>query len=355
MNKYKVSLITPCYNIENINNNEKTFFNSLNSVIKQSIGYENIEHILVDDCSTDNTYEILKELSLKYPNIKLISLKDNSGSPSYPRNIGIKNASSDYIMFLDQDDIFEENMIETLYNKISSENVEIVKSNNYIILENKIYKNISNKKREQKLNPHDSNLFDLQPFIWTTIFEKQFILNNNINFPKLFAEDVYFLVKCSLNIQKGIIILNDYYGYYYLSDNNNSLSHSFNKKQAIEYKKVFEYCLEKLISSKQHEKYIQDFYSYSLQILMDVFLRSHSAKKEKIEIIQIIQEFMTKFNSIPYKLPIFWNLICILVHKNYCHILLFLNRFILFVFDQKWFVKLFRNKNYEETNIKYNY
>jgi len=69
MNKYKVSLITPCYNIENINNNEKTFFNSLNSVIKQSIGYENIEHILVDDCSTDNTYEILKELSLKYPNI----------------------------------------------------------------------------------------------------------------------------------------------------------------------------------------------------------------------------------------------------------------------------------------------
>ena len=95
---YKVSVIMPVYNAE------EYLGNALDSVINQSMGFENIELILVDDKSTDNSRNIIEEYSNIYYNIKPIFLDENSGCPGIPRNVGIKNASSDYIMFIDNDD-----------------------------------------------------------------------------------------------------------------------------------------------------------------------------------------------------------------------------------------------------------
>ena len=92
---YKISVIIPVYNAEN------TLKQAVNSVINQSIGFENIELILVDDNSNDNSRKIIQDYADKYGNVKAIFLRENSGSPSKPRNTGIDNATAPYLMFLE--------------------------------------------------------------------------------------------------------------------------------------------------------------------------------------------------------------------------------------------------------------
>ena len=98
MHEYKVSIIIPIYNAGNY------LEDTIKNVMAQSIGFNNIELILIDDCSKDDSKSIIEKYANKYSNIKPIFLKSNSGHPSYPRNIGLKNVSAPFIIFLDSDD-----------------------------------------------------------------------------------------------------------------------------------------------------------------------------------------------------------------------------------------------------------
>ena len=77
---------------------------AIDSIINQSLGFENIELIIVDDCSTDNSRNIISDYANEYDNIVPVFLDENSGLPGKPRSLGIKYASADYISFLDSDD-----------------------------------------------------------------------------------------------------------------------------------------------------------------------------------------------------------------------------------------------------------
>lgn len=103
-----VSVITPVYNAE------KYLRKTINSVLNQSLGMENLEYILIDDGSTDSSRDILLEYSSKFDNIIVVFLKRNTGTPGRPRNIGIQLASSKYMTFLDADDWLEPNGLEVL-------------------------------------------------------------------------------------------------------------------------------------------------------------------------------------------------------------------------------------------------
>lgn len=105
---YKVSVVVAVYNVE-------LYINEcVDSLIKQSIGFKNIEVILVDDGSIDNSKSICLEYSNKYHNVKVISQENNGVSSA--RNKGIKNATGKYIMILDSDDFLSSNTINDLYN-----------------------------------------------------------------------------------------------------------------------------------------------------------------------------------------------------------------------------------------------
>ena len=107
-------------------NAEKYIRNSLDSIINQSIGIENLEVIIVNDASTDLSKEIIDEYCCEYSNFKAIHLKENTGAPFEPRNIGLKHATCDYIMFLDSDDTYTETACESLYNEIITSDVGVV-------------------------------------------------------------------------------------------------------------------------------------------------------------------------------------------------------------------------------------
>lgn len=92
-----LSVVVPNYN------KEEYIGRCLDSIIKQTRLPEEI--VIVDDCSTDNSREIIKAFCNKYPFVKAIFLKKNAGV-SNARNVGIKNSTSDYITMLDSDDIY---------------------------------------------------------------------------------------------------------------------------------------------------------------------------------------------------------------------------------------------------------
>lgn len=103
MQKELVSVITPVYNAAAFI--EKT----VQSVLNQT--YTNIEHILVDDCSTDNSEAIITEMIAKDSRIKYIKLEENSGA-AVARNVGIANARGQFVAFIDSDDVWRTDKLE---------------------------------------------------------------------------------------------------------------------------------------------------------------------------------------------------------------------------------------------------
>ena len=126
MNKI-VSIIIPVYNVE------KYLIQCLESVINQT--YKNLQIILINDGSTDKSYEICLKYSQKDNRIVLIN-QENKGSAS-AKNKGLRIAYGDYIGFLDSDDFIELNSIEYMVNVMEYNDVDIVQcelSNTYINL-----------------------------------------------------------------------------------------------------------------------------------------------------------------------------------------------------------------------------
>lgn len=112
----KISIIIPAYNVE------KYIDKCITSVINQT--YDNIEAIIVNDGSTDNTALIIEKYS-EVDNRIIVVNKENSGV-SDSRNIGIENITGDYAFFLDSDDWIEENYIEKAVNLLNDEKIDIL-------------------------------------------------------------------------------------------------------------------------------------------------------------------------------------------------------------------------------------
>ena len=115
----KISVIIPTYN------GERTIGRAIKSIFNQTYK-TNYEILICDDCSTDDT--IKKIDNIFYPNIKVITNDIHTGGPNKGRNNGIKNATGDYIAFLDQDDEWLPTKIETQITKLISNGKELAYS-----------------------------------------------------------------------------------------------------------------------------------------------------------------------------------------------------------------------------------
>lgn len=111
----KVSVIIPTYN------RERTIKKSIESVLKQDYG--DIEVIVVDDCSTDNTCKVIE--GIDDSRLRYIKLQKNSGACK-ARNVGIENAKGEYIAFQDSDDVWRENKLTIQLDTMKKANADIV-------------------------------------------------------------------------------------------------------------------------------------------------------------------------------------------------------------------------------------
>ena len=196
-----ISVVIPIYNVE------KYLKKCIESVINQT--YKNLEIILVNDGSTDNSKNIIDEYSLIDNRIKVINKKN--GGLSDARNVGIEIAKGDYIAFLDSDDWIELNMYEKLYSYIKQENADIVQCSYQEVYNEEV--NNQKIKEEIKLISGKDSLYNLSGenhgktvVVWNKIYKRE--LFNDIRFPKgKYHEDEFTTYKLLYKANK-IVDLN---------------------------------------------------------------------------------------------------------------------------------------------------
>ncbi len=280
-NPPKLSIIVPVFNTEDY------LPNVLESIVNQSVGLENIEVLLVDDCSTDNCWSIITEYSKKYNSIIGIHLLENSHSPSKPRNVGVRNASSNYIIFQDSDDGFTENACEWLYNVIVEEDVDLVtgmiaRNDNsekdfelalrpwdLVISQYEKYRKGDVKKLLEsdellklKLNSIDDNLNVLKDYALNSIiFKRLFLIKNNIQFPEYLngGEDAVFLFNSYIKAE-GIVFINKVI-YNYNTQRMDSLTHNFSLKSIKNRPKAYKLMYDASILNNKKDMYVENILS----------------------------------------------------------------------------------------------
>ena len=205
-----VSIILPVYN------SEKYISTCIESLLKQT--YQNIEIIIVNDGSTDNTAKICENYKIKDSRIKFIN-KINGGICS-ARNEGLKYITGKYLMFCDHDDIYLDNTVEIMVNAIKSMKMDFVKCGiKYITIKNNRIINKKVKLCKKDVEYYKSEIINnycyiknskLLVYVWNGIYSVSFIKNNNIIFDnkyKFGGEDADFNYKC-LKYSKKIGFIN---------------------------------------------------------------------------------------------------------------------------------------------------
>ena len=249
---------------------------TLDSLINQTIGIENLEIIIADDCSTDSSRQIIEEFKERInnqtnkENVKTIYLSENMGGAFGPRNIGLDYVNGEYLMFVDSDDTYPLDSCETLYNKITEydcdiafgrylrhypeENIirksytpyidslekpyvdyldDLVKGSNFNGALAFVWKNIIShffygkaikKENNEEIfiekimeeNKDEIAILKILPSFWSKIYRTSLIKENNIRFPEcVSAEDLNFLLESYFKSKNGILFLNNKVVYNY--------------------------------------------------------------------------------------------------------------------------------------------
>lgn len=244
MKSPKVSIIVPAHNAE------KDIKRCLNSIINQT--YKNIEIIVINDGSKDNTQKIVESFKNKYNNIILINQENRGVSQS--RNIGIDRSTGDYIMFVDSDDFIENTMVALLLN--NKDNDLVISNYRRYYNKNKIINNISIEEKEYDIDAFLQNFWKLyNAYIINSpcfrIYKRKIIDSNKIRFnPKYeLGEDLIFNLDY-FNYCKKIYVTKHYlYNYTYTG---NSLTNKYRKNY--------------LVIQFQLIKYIEKFFKYNNQL-----------------------------------------------------------------------------------------
>lgn len=227
-----ISIVVPIYNVE------KYLPKCLDSILTQTM--QNIEVILVNDGSPDNSLLICRHYAEKDRRIKIID-KINEGVAA-ARNVGLEAADGNYIGFVDPDDWIEPKMYENMYNKLSKSEYEVCLCNYYKddrlgstpkLL--KVKKDCLNK--QEVIDEIVANMIgidDIMPkytyimgSVWRCLYKKHFIDEHDLRFKKGISimEDLVFTVQVLLRC-KGVCI--DYNVWYHYRRNPKSTLHAYN-------------------------------------------------------------------------------------------------------------------------------
>lgn len=216
---YLLSVILPCFNVS------EYIDRCLESVVGQSIGIANLQIICVDDASTDDTLEKLYKWESKYPDNIMIVSYDENNRQGYARNIGMKYATAEFLSFIDSDDWIEKDMLRDLYEKIVSDNYDMVACK--IIRDNGAGIPI-----EKDRNDKEYFFKTINGFSWADIsdsegnngtfggcvakiFRRQWLINHELWFPERLAyEDNYWMGLLKLYLKKVYVIDKVYYHYW---------------------------------------------------------------------------------------------------------------------------------------------
>ncbi|MBR4384330.1 MAG: glycosyltransferase [Selenomonadaceae bacterium] len=199
-----VSVIVPMYNAE------KYLSVCLESILNQT--FTDFELLVVDDCSTDSSYVIAENYLERFGGrLKIISLPENTGSGSVPRNVGLDLSRGKYVYFVDQDDLIVDDALETLYDFAEKYRAEVIVMEKFFVCDEEIVpKALDTVDWHAELSDNvpafeSDNLgvrvekFLQQRFAcspWAKFFRRDFLIDNAITLPPMkVADDIIWTFK----------------------------------------------------------------------------------------------------------------------------------------------------------------
>lgn len=186
----RFSIIIPAYNVE------QYIEEAIKSVLVQE--FKNYELILIDDCSTDSTKNILKKYESE--TTKVYSTSKNTGTAAGPRNVGLQYATGEYILFLDGDDkLYNSKVLQKIDSLIGNEKYDVV----YLG-----YQDIGNSDKMRVSNNYNSTkeariICDVTFSVSSRCWNREFIEKNNMRFKEnMYYEDELFCMTANILVEK---------------------------------------------------------------------------------------------------------------------------------------------------------
>lgn len=240
--KDKISIIIPCYNAE-IYIDRCLQSIECQTYVTQAMG--DTEIILIDDASTDGTYERLLAFEQKYPENVLVVACENNLGPGTIRNIGLEYATGTYVSFVDADDVVDAAMLSRMYEIMQLYDVDIVECD-YKVFSDPA--ELSAEKPSDGLSPQHNNTYltlietpgdrgkfvlnSLKTAVWGRLYKKSFLDDNAIYFPEnmIYGEDNFFSGLAMLLCKSYYKIGENLYYYY---ENANGITRRANDNERI--------------------------------------------------------------------------------------------------------------------------
>ncbi len=283
----KISVIVPLYNAE------KYIAQCLESLINQTFK-EDYEILVIDDCSTDGSFEIVKSFVKKSNGlIRLIKRKWNSGTAAIPRNMGIRLARGKYVAFIDNDDMFTPNALKDMYEAAEKTQADIVHAEKWLIPKDKSGE--INKDTAFGVTTYEKNgfvdkitvetddiakrvnLFCQERMfwnIWTSAYRREFLNENYIEFPNMIiADDMIFTFYCICLAKKYVRVPSIFNIYRYRGD-------SFSNNRSSAEKIIHNWVTVMVEGTKALDKFMSemDFFVNNPEIkysTLDYFVKKH--------------------------------------------------------------------------------
>jgi glycosyltransferase involved in cell wall biosynthesis len=290
MNSPQVSIILIGFN------DSKRLPAALESLTTQS--FRDIEIIAVDDCSTDDSVEILRAAAELDPRIRIEVLAQNSGGCSAPRNRGMQLATAPFVMFCDSDDTYDRHAVRNLYMAINEMKTDLVVGAARRVIsgtgEKKIWRPELHVQPEvfKGLNEQPGLLFDTISV--NKIYHTEFLLANGIDFPSgLLFEDQLFTLKCYLAASRIGVIADVVYNWnveraLQVGSITQSRSELRNVRDRIAINELMDRELEsnQVLAHYKNQKFLQHELSLYLATLFEL------TQVQSTEIIQVLSEYV---------------------------------------------------------------
>ena len=272
-----ISVIVPCYNVE------QYIEKCLNCLLNQT--YKNIQIIAIDDCSTDNTYEILEKFKKENPpKIEVYKNQSNCGL-ACTRNKGIDYAKSDFLGFIDPDDFVDYNYYEELIKALNSNDADIAVTDLVLADENgneisDIQRGCINKENVTKLNVIDNGLAAsaCNKLFKKKIIEKYKFLEGKIN------EDVAAVIPAIMHSDK--LAYTDKTKYYYVQRGSSIQNSSFSEKRFQMFDAICT-CMERIKDVEDYEIYRQTILFHQCLMLYIFVICNLKDKKDRKKYIKL--------------------------------------------------------------------
>lgn len=280
----EISIIIPCYNVK------KYIDRCLNSLVRQTIGLDRLELILVDDASTDGTLERLYQWEKRYPESILVVACRQNGRQGKARNIGMEYASGTYISFIDADDWVERNLYEKLYDRAIHSELEVIAAGQGRDYGDGVFCDIKEYRGEvekelaicTEQDRHALLAVGLNGGVVGNLYRRDFLQKNHIRFPEgLTYEDNYFEALVIYSVKRVYILEGVYYHYFYNPNSTVSARNSFHQLDRLQIEKMK---LEELRRRGFEREYREE--------MLGSFL--------KLYYINTLHLIFTRFDEMPY-------------------------------------------------------